>query len=148
MDLRRLAGESGPVDDSRSAELDLQGGCMLLGLRTAIYPAPDLTRAKQWYAQALGQEPYFDQPYYVGFAVGGFELGLVPDGAPGVDGARPLWGVVDVDAAHARLIALGATALEPVTDVGEGIRVAAVRDPFGNRLGLIQNPNFDVSAVR
>ena len=121
---------------------------MLLGLRTAIYPAPDLTRAKQWYAQVLGQDPYFDQPYYVGFAVGGFELGLLPDGAPGVDGARPLWGVADVDAAHARLIALGATALEPVTDVGEGIRVAAVRDPFGNRLGLIQNPNFDVSAVR
>lgn len=121
---------------------------MLLGLRTAIYPAPDLTRAKQWYAQLLGQDPYFDQPYYVGFAVGGFELGLLPDGAPGVDGARPLWGVTDIDAAHARLIALGATALEPVTDVGEGIRVAAVRDPFGNRLGLIQNPNFDVSAVR
>lgn len=121
---------------------------MLLGLRTAIYPAPDLQRAKQWYAEVLAQQPYFDEPFYVGFAVGGFELGLVPDGEPGTQGPQPLWGVSDIDAAQARLIRLGATALEPVTEVGAGIRVAAVRDPFGNRLGLIQNPHFDPAAVR
>ena len=121
---------------------------MLLGLRTVIYPAPDLPHARQWYAEILGCPPYFDQPFYVGFAVGGFELGLVPDGEPGTQGAQPLWGVSDIADTHARLIALGATALEPVADVGEGIRVAAVRDPFGNRLGLMQNPHFDRSAVR
>jgi predicted enzyme related to lactoylglutathione lyase len=121
---------------------------MLLGLRTAIYPAPDLQRAKQWYAEVLGQPPYFDEPFYVGFLVGGFELGLLPDAAPGLDGVRALWGVRDIDSAHARLLALGATALEAVTDVGGGIRVAAVRDPFGNRLGLIENPHFDPAAVR
>ena len=121
---------------------------MLLGLRTAIYPAADLQRAKRWYAELLGQQPYFDEPFYVGFAVGGFELGLLPNGEPGIDGARPLWGVNDIDAAYGRLIALGATALEPVTEVGEGIRVAAVCDPFGNRLGLIQNPHFDPRSVR
>ena len=121
---------------------------MFLGLRTAIYPAPDLARAKRWYAEMLGQQPYFDEPFYVGFSVGGFELGLLPDAKPGVDGARPLWGVSDIDAAYARLLAHGATALEPVTDVGGGIRVAAVRDPFGNRLGLIHNPHFDPAAVR
>ena len=143
----KLAGGSGEVDDSRSIELEWEG-CMLLGLRTAIYPAPDLPRAKRWYTDVLGQQPYFDEPFYVGFAVGGFELGLLPDGKPGVDGARPLWGVSDIEAVHARLLAHGATALEPVTDVGGGIRVAAVRDPFGNRLGLIQNPHFDPAAVR
>jgi predicted enzyme related to lactoylglutathione lyase len=46
------------------------------------------------------------------------------------------------------VLATGATLLEPVTDVGGGIRVAAVRDPFGNRLGLIQNPAFDAAKVR
>lgn len=121
---------------------------MLLGLRTALYPAPDLGRAKDWYAQVLGQPPYFDQPFYVGFQVGGFELGLVPDATPGTAGPQPLWGVADVTAAHARLLALGATPLEPVTAVGEGIRVAAVADPFGNRLGLIENPHFDLKALR
>ena len=47
-----------------------------------------------------------------------------------------------------RLIALGAMPLDPVTEVGDGIKVAAVRDPFGNRLGLIENPHFDPRSVR
>jgi catechol 2,3-dioxygenase-like lactoylglutathione lyase family enzyme len=121
---------------------------MMLGLRTVVYPAPDLAAARAWYAAALGIEPYFEAPYYVGFAVGGFELGLVPDGTPGTVGPQPLWGVDDVGAEYARLIALGAGPLEPVTDVGGGIRVAAVTDPAGNRLGLVENPHFDRAAVR
>lgn len=121
---------------------------MLLGLRTAIYPAPDLAAAKAWYADLLGLAPYFDEPFYVGFSVGGFELGLLPGATPGIVGPQPLWGVADIEAAVARVLALGATELEPVAEVGGGIKVAAVQDPFGNRLGLIQNPNFDASAVR
>lgn len=121
---------------------------MILGLRTALYPAPDLPRARDWYAAVLGAPPYFDQPFYVGFSVGGFELGLVPDGTPGLTGAVPYWGVADADAAVARLLALGGTLHEAVHDVGEGIRVGSVRDPFGNVFAVIQNPHFDVAAVR
>jgi len=121
---------------------------MFLGLRTAIYPAPDLAEAKRWYAQVLGIKPYFDEPYYVGFSVGGFELGLIPDAQPGTAGPQPLWGVKDATATFDRLIALGATPLELVTEVGECIKVAAVKDPFGNRLGIIENQNFDPSAVK
>lgn len=121
---------------------------MILGLRSVVYPAPDLQRAKAWYGEVLGQEPYFEERFYVGFAVGGFELGLVPDGTPGTTGPQPLWGVADANAALARLLALGATPLEPVADVGGGIRVAAVADPFGNRFGIIENPSFDPAAVR
>lgn len=121
---------------------------MLLGLRTAIYPVADLIKAKQWYEQVLGIRPYFDQPFYVGFSVGGFELGLLPDGTPGTSGPQPLWGVQSASEEFKRLIALGATELEPVTDVGEGIKVGAVKDPFGNRLGIIENPYFKVSEVR
>ncbi len=121
---------------------------MILGLRTVIYPAPDLAKAKRWYAEVLGVEPYFDQPFYVGFEVGGFELGLLPDGTPGVSGSQALWGVENADAAWVRLIALGASPLEPVSEVGDGIKVAAVTDPFGNRLGIIQNPLFNVANVR
>ena len=121
---------------------------MILGLRTAIYPVGDLDAAKRWYTEMLGQPPYFDQPFYVGFAVGGFELGLLPGGQPGTAGPQPLWGVADIVSAYARLLELGATEIEPVTEVGDGIKVAAVRDPFGNRFGLIENPHFDVKAVR
>jgi predicted enzyme related to lactoylglutathione lyase len=121
---------------------------MILGLRTAIYPATDLASAKHWYTQVLDQQPYFDEPFYVGFSVGGFELGLIPDGQSGVAGPQPLWGVADIEAAFARLLELGAKPLEQVTEVGGGIKVAAVIDPFGNRFGMIENPNFDPAHVR
>jgi predicted enzyme related to lactoylglutathione lyase len=121
---------------------------MILGLRTAIYPAPNLAATKAWYAEVLQMQPYFDEPFYVGFAVGGFELGLVPDGTPGIDGAQPLWGVADAEQTYARLLALGATALEPVNEVGGGIKVGAVCDPFGNRFGIIENPHFKIADVR
>jgi len=121
---------------------------MILGLRSVIYPVADLAAARRWYSAVLGVEPYFDQAFYVGFSVGGFELGLIPDGEAGSTGAQALWGVDDAAAALARLLELGATPIDPVADVGEGIRVAAVRDPFGNRLGIIENPNFDRTLVR
>lgn len=121
---------------------------MILGLRTAIYPVGDLALAKAWYAQVLERPPYFDEPFYVGFSVGGFELGLVPEGQSGTAGAQPLWGVADAVGALARLVELGASALDPVVEVGGGIKVAAVCDPFGNRLGIIENPHFDAASVR
>jgi predicted enzyme related to lactoylglutathione lyase len=121
---------------------------MILGLRTAIYPVTDLAAATRWYTEMLGTAPYFNEPFYVGFSIGGFELGLLPDATPGTAGPQPLWGVADIASAHRRLLDLGAAPLDPVTDVGGGIRVAAVIDPFGNRFGLIENPNFKVGAVR
>jgi catechol 2,3-dioxygenase-like lactoylglutathione lyase family enzyme len=121
---------------------------MILGLRTAIYPVSDLAAGKDWYARVLGLAPYFDQPFYVGFNVGGFELGLLPEGAASTTGTQALWGVEDAAAEYARLLELGAAPLEPVNDVGEGIKVGAVRDPFGNRFGIIENPHFDPSNVR
>jgi predicted enzyme related to lactoylglutathione lyase len=121
---------------------------MIQGLRTAIYPTPDLARGKEWYRQVFEREPYFDQPFYVGFSVGGFELGLIPDGAPSAAGVQVYWGVPDAAAELARLTALGAVVHEPVKDVGGGIKVAAVLDPFGNVLGLIENPHFKADQVR
>jgi predicted enzyme related to lactoylglutathione lyase len=84
----------------------------------------------------------------VGFSVGGFELGLIPEATPSTSGPQPLWGVQSAASAYARLLELGATPLEPVTEVGEGIKVAAVTDPFGNRVGVIENPHFDATRVR
>jgi predicted enzyme related to lactoylglutathione lyase len=121
---------------------------MILGLRSAIYPAPDLAAAKRWYAEVLGVAPYFDETFYVGFSVAGFELGLVPDATPGITGPQPLWGVSDISSAHARLLQIGATPLDPIVEVGDGIKVAAVTDPFGNRFGLIENPHFRSGAVK
>ena len=117
----------------------------LLGLRSGIYHVADLQAAKRWYTELLGQPPYFDEPFYVGFEVGGYELGLNPDVSkikPGAGGGVAYWGVTDAHSAFGRLLALGATAVEPIADVGGGIKVGVVTDPFGNLLGVIENPHF------
>jgi len=118
------------------------------GLRTVVYHVTDLGAAKAWYSRVLEREPYFDQPFYVGYEVGGFELGLVPEGRPGPGGTVAYWGVPDAAAAMERFEALGIAVREPLQDVGEGIKVAAVGDPFGNLFGIIENPQFSLAKVR
>jgi catechol 2,3-dioxygenase-like lactoylglutathione lyase family enzyme len=116
-----------------------------LGLRTVLYPAGDLQAAKEWYTRILGFPPYFDEPFYVGFNVGGFELGLDPNAtptAPGAGGVVAYWGVENAERELARLLSLGAKEHSALQDVGEGIRVAAVLDPLGNVFGIIENPHF------
>ena len=118
-----------------------------LGLRTATYAVADLAAAKAWYTDLLGQAPYFDEPFYVGFNVGGFELGLVPTAGASprrAEAGIAYWGVPDADAAFAQLIGRGAESQAPVQDVGGGIRIGAVWDPFGNVLGIIENPQFQL----
>ena len=118
---------------------------MLQGLRTVVYPVGNLAKARAWYAEALDQAPYFDEPFYVGFNVGGYELGLVPENTvAGQAGPTAYWGVPDAAAAYARLLALGAHPSDDVHDVGGGVLLGAVLDPFGNLLGVIQNPHFSL----
>lgn len=121
---------------------------MILGLGTAIYPVSDLAAAKAWYSSVLDATPYFDEPFYVGFNVAGFELGLLPDGKAGSVGVYAYWRVPDAVQAYQRLLDLGASADEPVNDVGHGIKVASVLDPFGNRFSIIENPHFNKDTVR
>ena len=120
---------------------------MLLGLRTVIYKVPDLARAKAWYSETFGIAPYFDEPFYVGFEVGGYELGLDPDlskRGPGPGGSLAYWGVRDIADTMAKLAKRGVTIVSAPTEVGEGIKVATIGDPFGNLIGLIENPHFSL----
>ena len=123
---------------------------MLQGLRTAIYHVGDLEAAKRWYTDVLGVQPYFDEPFYVGFDVGGFELGLLPEEggtSRSGTGVIPYWGVVDADAALTRLLELGARERGDVQNVGDDIRLATVLDPFGNVFGIIENPHFSLEGA-
>ena len=88
------------------------------GLRTQGVHALDHQAARAWYARALGQEPYFDEPFYVGFDVGGYELGVLP-GEPAV---VAYWAVDDVEAEVVRLVAMGAEVVSGAQEVGEAIR--------------------------
>jgi predicted enzyme related to lactoylglutathione lyase len=117
----------------------------MLGLRTAIYKVADITKAKEWYAKAFNTNPYFTEPFYVGFNIGGYELGLQPEEITVKGKAESVvayWGVEQIDVEFQRLIKLGASENEKPADVGGDIKVATVKDPWGNVIGLIYNPHF------
>ena len=133
---------------NKPASVGIKEKEMFQGLRTVIYNVDDLEKAKAWYSEALGVKPYFDQPFYVGFNVGGFELGLDPDmsGVSKGNNAVAYWGVKDAAAAYKRMLEHGAKQHSDVFEVGGGVRVATVIDPFGNVFGIIENPHFKVAS--
>lgn len=115
------------------------------GAYTVKYTVPDLAKAKAFYTKATGVAPYFDEPFYVGFNINGYELGLDPDlsVAPnGPGGTVAYWGVTEIGAAVSHLTQCGAKIIEEAKEVGEGIKVATFADPWGNLIGIIENPHF------
>ena len=118
----------------------------MLGLRTTIYKVGDIAKAKEWYTNAFQTQPYFDQPFYVGFNIGGYELGLQPEEIPTTDKPESVvsyWGVEDIRQTFDRLISIGAEENEKPYNVGGELMTATVKDPFGNVIGLIYNPHFN-----
>jgi len=117
----------------------------MLGLRTAIYKVGDISRATDWYSKAFRTKPYFEEPFYVGFNIEGYELGLQPEVNPTpekLESVTALWGVENIHLEFKRLLDLGASVHEKPTNVGGELMVASVKDPWGNVLGLIYNPEF------
>ena len=120
----------------------------MLGLRTTIYKVGNIVEATTWYAKAFEIQPYFDEPFYVGFNIGGYELGLQPEDNPTtekVESVVAYWGVENIQLDYERLIGLGAIDNEKPYNVGGEIMTATVKDPFGNVIGLIFNPEFKLN---
>ncbi len=113
---------------------------MFQKLRTIIYHVTDLDKAKQWYTQITGIQPYFDEPFYVGFDINGYELGLDPSGEGTIGGNQSVayWAVENISAVVEKLAAAGGNIVTGVHNVGGNIEVAVVNDPFGNAIGLIE----------
>ncbi|WP_234423324.1 VOC family protein [Aquimarina spinulae] len=120
---------------------------MMLGLRTIIYKVSDLDKARKWYSDAFNTKPYFNEPFYVGFNIGGYELGLLPEEASSEtksDSVLSYWGVEKIDTTYQRLLDLGAAEHEKPTNVGGEIVVATVKCPWNNIIGIIYNPQFKI----
>ncbi len=126
---------------------------VLRGLATTSFYAPDLEQAKKWYSNFLGIEPYFNVPGYIEFRIGDYqhELGIIdaayaPEGATGnPSGAIAYWHVDGLQETLDRLISLGATLYQPITDHSQGqgrFVTASVIDPFGNILGIMTNKHY------
>ncbi|MEL6538100.1 MAG: VOC family protein [Bacteroidota bacterium] len=122
-----------------------------LGLRTVVYrvPGKELEKARAWYTNAFSTVPYFNEPFYVGFNIGGYELGLQPEeqDQDGVRGSNSVtyWGVEDIQVSYDHFINLGARVHEEPHSVGGPLLVGSVWDPWGNLIGLIYNPEFKIS---
>lgn len=136
---------------------------MFRGFATISFYADDVAAARDWYAQLLGVEAYYEvpsgpsgpdapaPPAYVEFRIGDFpdELGIIdrrfapPGAANAPGGAIMSWHVDDLEATFETLLSLGATVYEPITPRGDqGFVTASVVDPFGNVLGIMTNPHY------
>lgn len=106
-----------------------------------VYPAADVDKAKRFFRELTGADPYADTPQYVGYKNGNMEIGIVPN----KDGSDPYalayWTVSDITASLKALEAAGGTIVQPVRDVGYGMLVATLKDPNGSIVGLRQPPN-------
>lgn len=93
----------------------------ILGLRTTISKVGDIENAKNRYANVFMTQPYFDQPIYVGFNVGGYELGLQPEKTPSTDKTESVviyWDLEDIQSVCNDFIKAGATENEKPYNVG------------------------------
>lgn len=111
------------------------------GLKALVFPTTNLAQSKELLSVVLGVDPVFDDPAYVGFQVGGLDIGLDPNGKiRGMTGATPMFEVDDIRKTVAALTAAGATIVEDVEPVGAGHFIALLSDPEGNMIGLGQAP--------
>jgi predicted enzyme related to lactoylglutathione lyase len=127
----------------------------LRGLATVNFYATDMQAAKKWYSELLGIEPYFarpdpENPVYIEYRIGDYqhELGIIdskyaPKNATvGPGGEIVYWHVDDVAATFEELLAKGAKEYEPIINRGADFITASVVDPFGNILGIMNNPHY------
>ncbi len=111
-----------------------------MDLSLITYTVGDLTKAKRFFGELIGADPYADTPYYVGYRSDGMEIGLVPSGGAREPGAIPYWTVDDIAATVKALVDAGGTIVQDVTDVAQGLLVASLKDPNGAIVGLRQPP--------
>lgn len=113
---------------------------MFRKLRTVIYHVNNIQKAKEWYQKITGITPYFDESFYVGFNIYGCELGLDPDLRNISNGEHSVayWSVDNIKDALNNLTAHDVEIINTIREVGDGIFVAVVKDPFGNHIGLIE----------
>jgi predicted enzyme related to lactoylglutathione lyase len=113
---------------------------MFKKLSTVIYYVTDVQKAKEWYVKVTGVQPYFDEPFYVGFDFNGHEPGLHPHTGNTTPDNQTIshWAVDGIEECIKLLVQNGAVVLEAPADVGGGIKAATVIDPWGNAVGLIE----------
>jgi predicted enzyme related to lactoylglutathione lyase len=115
----------------------------LMTLNTLILPVADvemLYRCKEWYLRlGLKHAPPDNPNESVWFDIGnGLSLGIHTSDSPPSTGVTVYFNVPDVDGAFSRLSEAGFIFDTPPTDKSWGGRVAYLKDPVGNSVGLVK----------
>ncbi|WP_104992682.1 VOC family protein [Deinococcus sp. NW-56] len=100
---------------------------------------PDVPAALDWYARAFPEAERREVNGFTLLDLGGATLELVPADAKvasGAAGSVVYWATPDFEGRLAQWQALGAELYRGPMDIEGGQRMAQVRDPWGNLLGL------------
>ncbi|WP_036510248.1 VOC family protein [Nocardia aobensis] len=108
-------------------------------LENIVYTVNDLNAAKAIQIALLDTEPHTDNIHYVGFNVGGTEIGLTPVQRDAATSTVAHIRVADLDATLERARKAGATVVNEPRQVSPGTRVAAVQGSEGPVYGLIEH---------
>lgn len=104
-------------------------------VKLIVYPVTDIEKAKTFYNQFLGTEPYVDTPYYVGYRMDNLEIGLDPNSE---SGPIAYTDVEDINVSLKELSEAGGDIVQGVKNVGNGLLIAQAKDSKGNIVGLRQ----------
>jgi len=107
----------------------------------AWYKVEDMEKAKQFYGKVLGLKQTFEMQSWAEFshADGAAAIGLNQSPAEaGEGGAVVALKVRDLDQAREELRRHGVQFEGAVHEVPGVVRIGTIRDPFGNRLQLVQ----------
>jgi predicted enzyme related to lactoylglutathione lyase len=118
----------------------MKGAEILKDVSLIVYCTADMAKAKPFFRELLGADPYVEGAPYVGYKNGNLEVGLVPRGANAAPGGLAYWTVSDIAATVKALVDAGGTVVQPIKDVGYGMLVANVKEPNGSIVGLRQPP--------
>ena len=117
---------------------------MIKSMKSIVYPSSNIEADVAFWTKVLGKEPYFNEHYYVGFKVDGYELGLDPNAiSEGVTQPVTYWGVADIEEEVTRLVALGMTLHEPIQELSSGVKIAKLKDAIGYMFGIVSSKEQD-----
>lgn len=124
---------------------------MFTGIKSVIYPSNDLAGDTAMWTKITGEEPYFNESYYVGFKISECELGLDPNaGKQGITYPIAYQHVADVTDTTEKILASGAQQNTKAVDVGGGILMATFLDANGSIFGIIdqKRPSMTFKKMR
>ena len=107
----------------------------------AWFKVPDLAKAKDFYGNVLGLKKTFEMGGWAEFshADGAAAIGLMQDAAPATDGGAVIaLKVTDLERTRGELTRRGVKLEGAVEEFSGMVRLQMFRDPFGNRLQLVQ----------